>query len=200
VCGVASIVEAMSHVRGRLPNAVLIVVDDQADPAYRRQVRELVDRLALGDRIKWIGAVGHEQMPDLYRLADVTVSVARSDGVSYAILESMAVRRPVVVGDIPNYAGIFSDRQDCRMVDPCDPRSIADGIVEVLADAGLRAAIVRHAHAKIVEYADLAREAQRIAAMLSALAMSRSRSLRLAARLRHALNLPLLVMEPDARR
>jgi glycosyltransferase involved in cell wall biosynthesis len=200
ICGVASIVEAMADVRVRVPDAVLLVTDDQPDPDYRRHVLELIERLGIGDGIRWINAIDHEDMPDLYRVADVTVSVARSDGISSTVLESMASRTPVVLGDIPNYAGVFADREHCRMVDPHDPRSIAAGITDILTDPGLRQAIVEKASAKVGEYADLAREAARVEATLCDVVGSRSRSLRLPARARHALNLALLAVEPDSAR
>ena len=200
VCGIASIVEALTYVRERVPNAVLLLINDQPDPAYRQHVLEIIEQRGLADRITWINSVDHDDMPDLFRLADVTVSVARSDGMSGAVLESMAARTPVVLGDIPNYAGIFADREHCRMVDPNDPRSIAAGVADVLTDSGLRAAVIENARAKVVEQADLGREAERVETMLCAFANSRSRPLRLAARVRHALNLAWLAVEPDSKR
>lgn len=199
ICGAATIVEAMPYVRERVPDAVLLLVDDQPDPAYRRQVVDLIERLGVGASVRWVHAVEHEDMPDLYRLADVTVSVARSDGVSSTVLESMAARRPVVLGDIPNYAGIFNGAH-CRMVDPEDPRSIAAGVIDVLMNRDLRARIVEQAYAKVVSYANLAREAERIDAMLQALVSSPSRPRRFSARARHAMNLALIAVEPDSRR
>jgi glycosyltransferase involved in cell wall biosynthesis len=200
ICNVGGIVEAMTEVRTRVPGAVLVAIDDQPDPRYKREVLEAVDRRRLAEAIRWIDAVDHDDMPALFRLADVSVSVARSDGISSAVLESMAARTPVVLGDIPNYGGIFADRTHCRMVDPRDPGAIAAGIVDVLSDAHLRATMVENGYAKVAEYGDLARETERLEAKLREIVNARPRRLHLGARARHAWNLALLAVEPDGRR
>ena len=199
ICGVATIVEAMPLVRERVPGAALVLVDDQPEPDYRRLVVDRIEQLGMASSITWISALEHDDMPSLYRLADVTVSVARSDGISSTVLESMAARRPVVLGDIPNYEGIF-DRAHCRMVDPQDPRSVADGIVDMLTRRELRDTIVEQAYAKVAAYGNLAREAERIEALLVRLVDAPARPRRLLARLRHATNLALVAFEPDTKR
>jgi glycosyltransferase involved in cell wall biosynthesis len=175
----------------------LLAVDDQPDANYRSHVRSLVDRLGIGPRVRWIDALDHASMPDFYRLGDVTVSVARSDGVSNAVLESMASRTPVVLGDIPNYEGIFADGEHCRMANPTDPRSIADAIVDVLTNTSQRTRIIETAYARVAEYADFASHTARLESQLRELVDSRSRPWRLGLRARHALNLPLLLLERD---
>jgi glycosyltransferase involved in cell wall biosynthesis len=199
ICGAATIVEAMPRIRERVPDAVLVLVDDQPDLDYRRHVAERIDALGIASSIRWVRAIEHADMPNLYRLADVTVSVARSDGMSSTVLESMAARRPVVLGDIPNYEGIF-DETHCRMVNPEDPQSVADGVVDVLTRRELREALVERAYAKVSVYASLAREAERIESLLVKLVGARRRPKRLAARARHAVNLALVVFEPDSKR
>jgi glycosyltransferase involved in cell wall biosynthesis len=199
ICNAATIVEALPRVRERVADAVLLLVDDQPDSDYRRHVVERIDALGVGSSIRWVRALEHDDMPNLYRLADATISIAKSDGMSSTVLESMAARRPVVLGEIPNYAGIF-DGTHCRMVNPEDPPSVADGIIDVLTKRELRDALVRHAHAKVSVYASLAREAERIESLLVKLVDAPSRPKRLAARARHAVNLALVVFEPDTRR
>jgi len=119
--------------------------------------------------VRWLAAVDYADMPALYHLADVTVSVARSDGVSLAVLESMAAGTPVVLGDIPHYAELFEDRRQVRLVDAQDPMAIAAGIVEVLRDPALREAMVQAAREKVREVGDLPREAARIEALFGRL-------------------------------
>ncbi|HLE62201.1 MAG TPA: glycosyltransferase family 4 protein [Pyrinomonadaceae bacterium] len=76
---------------------------EQRDAAYEGKVIEILKQSAAATKSSFIGAVPHEEMADLYRLADVTVSIPSTDGTPMSVLESMACGTPVVVGDIPDY-------------------------------------------------------------------------------------------------
>jgi D-inositol-3-phosphate glycosyltransferase len=55
----------------------------------------------LGVRLELRPSVAFEQMPDLYRAADVVVSYSSNDSLPNTLLEAMACRVPIVAGDIP---------------------------------------------------------------------------------------------------
>jgi glycosyltransferase involved in cell wall biosynthesis len=190
----------MAVVRERLPGAVLLLLDYEPAPAYRRLVVETIDRLRLHEAVRWTAPTGYDRMSDLYCLSDVTVSVAGSDGVSQSVLESMAASKPVVLGDLPNYRGLFENGRQCRMVDAHDPSAIAAGILDTFRDAESTAGMVREARATVERLADLSRVARRVEAQLQATVSGPSRPIRLLPRLRHALNLAFLAFESEDKR
>jgi glycosyltransferase involved in cell wall biosynthesis len=67
----------------------------------------------------------------LFALADVLVTSSRSEGMAYAVLESLCSGTPVVATDIPGHAYIGEHTAACRIVRQ-DPAAIADGIVATL--------------------------------------------------------------------
>lgn len=200
MCGILNVVEAMALAAARIPDAVLLLLGDKPNRDYERQIFERIDALGLRDRIVWLNGVDRSDMPEIYRLANVTVSVATSDGVSLSVLESMAVKTPVVLGDIPNYNGIFEHRKHCLMVDPTAPDRIADGIVDALTDDALRASLTEEAHRKVERDGNLDTEASRIEQMLLHLAGRRGRRLYLGSRVRHVARLVRLGLERRTRR
>ena len=200
VCNVASIVEAMALVREGVEDAVLVLLDDAPNASYRQRVADCIERLGGAVEVRWLTRADYTSMPDMYAIADVTVSVAQSDGVSLAVLESMAAGVPVVLGRLPNYAGVFDDGLHCRTVDPDDPRAIAAGIIEVLTDTSLRAVLIREAQSKARRDGNLVREAARVETMLRDMVRERHRPRRIVRRIAHALNLALLVFESHTRR
>jgi glycosyltransferase involved in cell wall biosynthesis len=83
--------------------------------------------------VSFAGAVGHAQLPDWYRAADLTVLPSRSEGVPNVLRESLACGTPFVasrVGGIPEVAG---GRQDW-LVRPEDAAALAAALVRVLRE------------------------------------------------------------------
>lgn len=84
-----------------LPETDLLIVGEGVMSGFlERQAREL----GLQDRVRLIGGVPHEQMPDCYRAADALVLASAREGMPNVVLESLACGTPVVatrVGGIP---------------------------------------------------------------------------------------------------
>ena len=106
-----------------------------------------------------------------------------------SVLESMAARTPVVLGNIPNYIGIFEHRKHCLLVDPRDSTHIAEGIVEILTDEKLSATLTESAYHKVAQDGNLHTEARRVEELLVELVDAPDRSLHLMSRVRHTVNL-----------
>jgi L-malate glycosyltransferase len=85
----------------RLPADVVVVMSARnAHPDYLRTVRSTADAQGLGERLVVLPGIAHDDMPAMYRLADVVVSVPFSDSISVSVLEAMACGRTVVATDL----------------------------------------------------------------------------------------------------
>jgi glycosyltransferase involved in cell wall biosynthesis len=123
-----TVIEALAT----LPDDVVLVMTRHLASAEELQaVERLAADLGVVDRIRIIPALPDADMPDLYRLADVVVSVPETDGGPATILEAMACGRQIVATDLP------SVREMLGGVDP-------DGLVPV-GDAGAVARAIRRA-------------------------------------------------------
>ena len=65
------------------------------------QIEDFIKRHELTDAVYAPGAIVPEDIPDLYRVADLYISSTHSDGTSVSLLEAMASGLPVIVTDIP---------------------------------------------------------------------------------------------------
>jgi glycosyltransferase involved in cell wall biosynthesis len=83
------------------PDTVLVLTARNADPDYLAALRSRIDRLALGDRVRILAEVSEDDLPHLFRLSRVVVSVPRSDGFPVSVLEAMASGTPVIATDLP---------------------------------------------------------------------------------------------------
>ncbi|WP_085475320.1 glycosyltransferase family 4 protein [Rathayibacter oskolensis] len=90
-----------------------------------------LDRLApLPDFVDWRGHVSPEELADLYRRAAVLAFPSLYEGFGLPPIEAMASGCPVAAADSGSLPEICGDA--AVYVDPLEPRSIADGILEAI--------------------------------------------------------------------
>jgi glycosyltransferase involved in cell wall biosynthesis len=117
---------------------------------YETKVREILARGAARDRVRFVGAISHDEMPDYYRLADLTVSIPSSDGTPMSVLESMACGTPVLVSRIPNYdTHYIEDQRTVVMVDQRYTGAVAAGVIKLLQDRSLATRIAAEAKRRV---------------------------------------------------
>lgn len=101
------------------------------DGPLRRALEARCRAVGISDRVSFRGYVAHDELPDWYRAADLTVLSSSSEGVPNALLESIACGTPFVasnVGGVPEIADPLLD----RLVRSGDPQAFGDAIVEAL--------------------------------------------------------------------
>ena len=98
----------MAEVGRRLPQTPWLVMSARgADPASLEAVRARATAAGIGERLRILDDVAPDDLPDLYRLADVVVSVPETDSFAVSLLEAMACGRPVVASDVPAVAPVL---------------------------------------------------------------------------------------------
>jgi len=157
------IVEAMPRVIAAIPKARLLITEYHADPAYRDEICRRVEALGLREHVRFVGSVPHEEMPQHYSLADVTVAVPPSDGLPQTLLEGMACGAPSILSRLPRYEELVTHGESALFVD-VSRESIADGVIRMLEDADLRERIASAGREIVATHADLDRDADRMEA------------------------------------
>lgn len=107
---------------------------DTTPPSLTRAV----DRLGLGERVSVLANVPPDQMPNVYRAADVVVSIPSSDSSPRSVWEALACGRPVVVSDLPWARDELEDGRHALLT-ALDATSIAHAINRALDEDRLGA-------------------------------------------------------------
>jgi glycosyltransferase involved in cell wall biosynthesis len=97
----------------------------------RHRLEQQARRRGLAERIRFVGPVANDLLPDWYRAADVLVLPSHSEGVPNVLLEAAACGTPFVasrVGGIPEIAHLGV----CRLVPPASPDLLADSVASIL--------------------------------------------------------------------
>ena len=128
-----NLIRAMARVRRRLPDARLVLVGDGAG---REGLEHLVSSAGLQEAVVF---AGHRD--DAQRIAaacDVFVLSSRHEGLSIALLEAMALGRPVVVTRVGGLPEVVEHGHQGFVVPPQDPAALGQAMIKLLADTGLR--------------------------------------------------------------
>ena len=90
-----------------------------------------LDKLGpLPDFVEWRGHVSEEDLAEIYRRAAVLAFPSLYEGFGFPPIEAMASGCPVAAADAGSLPEICGDA--AVLVDPLEPRSIADGILEAI--------------------------------------------------------------------
>lgn len=146
------IATAASSVCAAVPDAYFIfaVLPAAKDEALEARVRDIFAGGSAHDRVRFVGAIPHDEMADFYRLADVTVSIPSSDGTPMSVLESMACKTPVLVSRIPNYDSHYiEEEKTVMMVEPNNPEAIATALIILLQDRSLAQSLASEAERRV---------------------------------------------------
>lgn len=124
-------------VEGKRPDVAVEAVDgidDERDVALyvcgEGPLQTALEESA-GPRIRFLGSVPYDEMPAVYRAADLLVLSSRAEGVPRTIMEALASGVPVVSSDLPQVRSAFGDA--IYYVPGDDADALADRILEALA-------------------------------------------------------------------
>lgn len=123
------------------PRPVLVLIGREDDPAHRRALEAMVQRLGLDADVRCLDHVSDTQLPALLRHARLCVQPSRQAHRGTAVLEAMASGVAVVVSDAP----VLVERvgRAGLTVDPRDPHELAAAVLCLLADPRRRAALAQ---------------------------------------------------------
>jgi len=116
------------------PQALFICSGMQSNPIAEKWV----SRLGIKDNVRLLPVVEHDQMADLFRLAQISVSPSLHDGTPNSLLEAMACGCFPVAGDIESVREWITDGENGLLCDPTRQESMAGAIVQALQDRELR--------------------------------------------------------------
>ena len=110
-----------------LPDCVLLLA---GDGPMEKRLRSLAHEIGVADRVRFLGAIGHRELPDFYSAADATVLASSREGWANVLLESMACGTPVVATGIWGTPEIVRS-PDAGVLVERTPASIQEGIKQL---------------------------------------------------------------------
>ncbi len=131
----------------RYPEAQFLIAGDGPE---RAALELLSAQLGVAGHVRFLGR--SDAMAELFASLDVVVSASREEGLPITLLEAMASARPIVattVGEVPT---VLDQGRAGVLVPPEDQRALADAILALLDDPGLRQTYADRAAHRVAEH------------------------------------------------
>jgi glycosyltransferase involved in cell wall biosynthesis len=130
--GIATLLEAFAKLRTERPELGLLLV---SKPRPGGQTHQIVDRLAIGDHVRFVHGVSELELVEIMGSAEVACVPSLYEGFSLPTAELMACATPLVVSDagaIPEVVG--PDGLCADLVPPGDVEALAGALARLLDD------------------------------------------------------------------
>lgn len=126
--GVQYAISALKEV----PNTLLLIA---GEGHYRPVLEEWAWAEGVADRVRFLGAVPHEELPRLLAVSDLLVATSfASETFGIALVEAQAMGVPVVASRFGGFAEVVQDGVTGFLVPPQDSAALARVLRELLAD------------------------------------------------------------------
>ena len=123
----------------------------QSDPlGYEKECLAATRATALGRRARMLGVVDNSRMQELYAAADLSVLPSLKEATSIAGLEAMSTGLPLVGTNVGGIPELIQPDVTGLLVHPGDPRELADAVVRLASDEGLRARMGASARQRVL--------------------------------------------------
>lgn len=140
----ALLIRAMTHV----PEADLAIA---GQGPLRSSLEQLAAELGLGSRVRFLGNIAHDALPDLYRAADVFALTSQREGLANVWLESLASGTPIVITPVGGAREVIDRPEAGRLIESRTPEAVAAALRDVLSRTHDPEAIRLAAHRFSVE-------------------------------------------------
>lgn len=144
--GIDSLLQAVACIVRKRPalGAGLCVAIIGGDADQVREDDEMIrlqtlrEELGIGDVVTFLGAKDQDLLPYYYSAAEMVVMPSDYESFGMVALEAMACGAPVIASDVGGLAFLVKHGRTGYRVPARDPAALADKIIRLLTDEGLR--------------------------------------------------------------
>jgi len=147
--GYEYLIQAMPEIKKRLPHAKAIILGGWGDNRLKEN-KEKLDSLCCNLNVhNDVIFAGYQKPYFFIPMFDICLMTSIHEGMSVALLEFMAARKPVISTKVEGVSEVINHGENGIIVKPRDPKSIADAIIKVALDKTLSEKISHNARKSI---------------------------------------------------
>ncbi len=126
------VIAALALLKDELPRLRYVVAGEGND---RPRLEQLAEQRGILNRVQFIGRVSDDDLPDLYRAADVFAMPSTREGFGIVFLEAMKSGIPVIGGNLDGSMDPLGDGNYGHAVSCGDPAELAEAIRRALTNS-----------------------------------------------------------------
>jgi len=157
--GHAALLEAIAQLTERGHDVRVVLA---GDGPYRETLERFAEQLGIAPRVSFPGAVGQEEIHDLYASASIFCLPSFAEGVPGVLMEAMAMRLPIVSTRITGVPELVEDGRTGLLVAPGRADLLAQAIERLLLDPALGLEMGANAREKVIREFNTARSAEQL--------------------------------------
>ena len=127
--------QAAAHVLQQFSDCLFLIVGAPEDPGQLDALTVLAESLGIHDKVIFLGHVN--DIPKLYGILDVLAMPSRWEGLPLTLVEAMAIGLPIVTTAVGGISEVVTPEETALIVQPDNPRQLADAISRLLANPAL---------------------------------------------------------------
>lgn len=131
--GHRDIIDALPAIRGKLPKVLFLFAgrDDSGG-----EIERLARERGVGDSIRFPGYV--RDTPRLLVAMDIFMLPSHWEGLPASVIEAMHAGKPIITTRVGGIPELVSDQETGILIEPAKPDQIANAVIQLSKDCGLR--------------------------------------------------------------
>lgn len=144
------VVEAFALFLEKLPTHQLLIVG-KGRGEYYEQVKDLITKLGIVNKVKFVGYVTDQELSYLYQKAEALVFPSLAEGFGFPVLEAMVCGLPAITSNQTSTKEIGVANSAC-LVDPKNSREISEAMVKIVLNLEFRNRLIENGRKRAQEF------------------------------------------------
>jgi glycosyltransferase involved in cell wall biosynthesis len=145
------LLEAMHSLIQKYPKLKLFIVGDGPE---RCQLEALCKELSIEHAVEFIGAINHNQLPEIYSSSTIAVMTSKREGLGLVAIEAMGCGCVVIAPSLPAMEDIIENGVNGVLVKPGDSVQLANAVENILVNKETKNMIVANARQSVIDKFD----------------------------------------------
>ena len=147
----ANLIRTASLVTKKHNNLKFVIVGDGPE---KQNLLKLAKKLKVSSFIKHLPTVGYQDLPKLYKNADIYILPSSQEGLPRVLMEASLASTPIVTTNIYGARDIVTHNKSGLIVPAKSPTKLAKAITKALDDLSKMNNYANKAHSEAVKYLD----------------------------------------------
>jgi len=170
--GLHFLLQAFNQVASSVPSARLLLVGRGQNPSYAHELKSMVNRLGVEEKVEFIDEVPQRELARLMQACRAFVLPTLSEGLPRVILEAMACGKPVIGSKVSGIPEVIEEGRTGFLIPPGDVEALAERLLWLLTHPEEAGAMGRRARefargffskdSYVKNYASMFKEAQKL--------------------------------------
>lgn len=159
IYNIETVIKTIPLILKKMSDAKFIIAGEGSEEYY---LRDLAKSLGISDSIRFVGWIPHEELPKYLASSDVYVSTSLSDSFAVSTLEAMACELAPVVTAVGDNRNWIKDGENGFVVPIKNPEALAEKIIYLLENEGVRKKFGKINREIVKEKADYNKEMEKM--------------------------------------